>query len=62
MANPLDRDRIEEYIEKLTDEAQSRMSRMAEEVNTQSFMGAMKVGYKLACEDNKLPVPTFRED
>ncbi len=62
MANPLDRVRIADYIEKLTDEAQIRMARMATEVNTQSFMAAMKVGYKMACQDNNLPVPTFMED
>ena len=62
MANPLDRVRVVEYIEKLTEEAQTRMARMAEEVNTQSFLAAMKVGYRLACQDNSLPVPTFMED
>ena len=62
MANPLDRVRIADHIEKLTEDAQDRMARMATEVNTQSFLGAMKVGYRLACADNNFPVPTFMED
>lgn len=62
MANPLNRVRIKDSIDKLTFDAQERMARMAEEVNTQSFMGAMRVGYRMACEDNGLPVPTFMED
>ncbi len=62
MANPLSRVRIKDSIDDLTVAAQERMAKMAEEVNTQSFLGAMKIGYRMACEDNGITCPTFKED
>lgn len=54
-------DRARPHVEAISGDAQMHLTKETEKINFFSFVSAMQAGYRMACEDNGIPVPEMAD-